>query len=97
MVEIVASQFYHNKIDVDLCCKFADLMIDIKTKNEFLSLTYEPFKVLEDEITEEFKYTYDPNVDFENFYLDVEDEEISINYKRGLDYSTLKHLFNSFE
>ena|SRR5690606_12061525 len=91
MIEIIAVQFYKNDIPFKYACNFAQLIIDIEIKAEFdYKLIYEPFKVLESGITEQWQYVYDPKVNFESFEIIIDDEKrIDINYMENLNFREL--------
>lgn len=91
MVEIVSVQFFKNRISVREACKFAKLIIDVETKSEFdYDLEYEPFKVLENGVDEQFIYEYDNSVNFESFEIILDGEKrIDIHYSEDLDFEGL--------
>ncbi len=91
MVEIVATQFYNDNIPIDQCCRFAELIINIHTEGEFdFVFEYEPFNVMNDELSETFVYTFDDKVNYENFILIIDGEKrIDVDYKENLSYSDL--------
>lgn len=96
MVEIIAVQFFNNGIAVKEACDFAQLVIDIQTKGEFdYDFEYEPFQVLENELSEDFVYDYDSKVNFESFEIILDGEKrIDINYQEGLTFDELVSKIN---
>src|SRR5690606_6031870 len=91
MVEIVATQFFYHNIPIDKCCRFAELIINIHTEGEFdFVFEYEPFNVMNDELSETFVYTFDDKVNYENFILLIDGEKrIDVHYNENLSYSDL--------
>ena len=91
MVEIVVTQFIYYNIPVDQCCRFAELIINIHTEGEFdFVFEYEPFNVLDDELSPEYVYEIDNAVNPESFVIIVEGEKrIDVHYKENLNYQDL--------
>ncbi|SRR5690606_28103175 len=91
MVEIIATQFFYHDISLDKCCRFAELIINVHTEGEFdFVFEYEPLNVLDNEISEDFVYKFESNVNYESFVLIVDGEKrIDVNYKENLSYSDL--------
>lgn len=91
MVDIVATQFHHHNISIDKSCRFAELIINIHTKGEFdFNFEYEPFNVLDNELTDTFAYEYETSVNYERFVLIIDGEKrIDVYYNENLSYSDL--------
>lgn len=91
MVEIVATQFFYHNIALDECCRFAELIINIHTEGEFdFVFEYEPFNVLDDELSSDFVYEIDSTVNPESFVIIIDGEKrIDVHYKENLSYQDL--------
>ena len=91
MVEIVAAQFFYHNIALDECCRFAELIISIHTEGEFdFVFEYEPFNVLDDELSSEFVYEIDDTINPESFIIIIDGEKrIDVHYKENLSYQDL--------
>jgi len=91
MVEIVATQFFYHNISIDKCCRFSELIINIHTEGEFdFVFEYEPFNILNNEISDTYVYEFEDNVNYESFVLIIDGERrIDVYYNENLSYIDL--------
>lgn len=92
MVDIVSTHFFKNEIPLKKACLFAQLIIDIHTKEEFdFVFEYEPFNDLDDNLSEDYQYEYNSNVHFESFEIILDGERrIDFHYQEELSFKDVK-------
>lgn len=99
MVDIVSTHFFKNEIPMKKACLFAQLIIDIHTKEEFdFVFEYEPFNDLDDNLSEDYQYEYNPNVQFENFEIIIDGEKrIDFHYQEELTFKDMKERIKKWD